>query len=93
MRKRRSVNTLVKRLAGIAHCVSELVRAILEQDVAQAAALREAYRESCEASQSTLTRAEFAGMAAQLLVYSGFVARYYHTGPVPFQRQHITDIL
>lgn len=37
--------------------------------------------------------AEFAGIASELLIYSCFVARYYHNEPTSFQRQHITAML
>ena len=92
MRKQHTMTALVKHMARIAHTINDHVRTSLEQDAAHTA-LRDAYRQCCEADQPAMTGEEFAGVASQLLVYSCFVARYYQSEPAPFQRRHITGIL
>jgi len=92
LRKQHTLTGLVKHLARIARTISDLISASFEQDAASIT-LHVAYRQCSEISQSTTTVVEFADMAAQLLVYGCFVARYYHKEPASFQRQHITNIL
>ena len=92
MRKQRTMTNLVKHISHIAHALSDLIATCLEQNTTHTA-LRAAYQHCCEANQSAMTIAEFADMASQLLVYSYFVARYYHNETTPFQRKHITSIL
>src|SRR5579863_5508315 len=83
---------LTRHMARIARTINDNIRDALEQDPAHIR-LRDAYRQCCEVHQAALSGAEFADMAAQLLVYSCFVARYYHCELAPFQRQHITQTL
>ncbi len=92
MRKQHTLTVLVKHLARIAQTISDLIATNIEQDAASIA-LRAAYRQCSEISRAAMTSAEFADMASQLLVYSCFVARYYHKEPISFQRQHISGIL
>jgi len=92
LRKQHTLTVLVKRMTVIAHSISDLISASFEQD-ATSITLHAVYRQCSEMSQSAMTVVEFADMASQLLVYSCFVARYYHKEPTTFQRQHITAIL
>ena len=92
MQKQHATTTLVKRMAGIARTISDLVSTSLEQDTS-CTELQEAYRQCSEVSPSAVTIAEFADMASQLLVYSYFVARYFQSEPETFRRQHIANIL
>ncbi|HEY6540789.1 MAG TPA: type ISP restriction/modification enzyme [Ktedonobacteraceae bacterium] len=94
MRQQHSITSQVKHMSRIARAISEFVSTALEQGTASTT-LRAAYRQCCEIHPPAMSITEFADMASHLLVYSCFVARYYHNDAdsLTFQRQHIAAIL
>ena len=92
--QQRTVTSQVKHLSRIAYAISDLVSTAFEQDSASDI-LRTTYLQCREIQASAMSITEFAGMAAQLFIYSCFAARYYHddAGATTFQRWHVTALL
>src|SRR2546425_6644884 len=88
----RQLEKLAYRVSCLAHTIRELTITTFAHGIASDT-MRELFDKFKQALNSEVTAPQFADIFAQTLSYGLFAARFNHSGPARFQRQHASSAI